>query len=304
MLQNQRMMIESQSTNDSNSTSGDFSSGHLGFQNIYFKRDEPFCCPSLSGKGDRFIPIRINRDAAISSFELQEEFPNHQRLMHFSFEGKYSSQIASEAMITEAIGKINTERPKALGKRPIPSPFMCLDAPNIQKNFYFNPIDWGSENTIAICLGSSVFFRNQSNGMTEELDMAFFESASPISVKWFGWLLAVGFDNGDMGLWDCSCGKLLRKLTKHSGRVSALNWHPTEQGILSSSSKDTSIFHHDTRVQNDLFLSHNTHSQEIPGLKWSPCGTWLASGGNDNMVCLWSLKSDVPIAKINSHKGW
>jgi cell division cycle 20, cofactor of APC complex len=30
------------------------------------------------------------------------------------------------------------------------------------------------------------------------------------------------------------------------------------------------------------------HEQEVCGLKWSPNGTQLASGGNDNLLCIWS----------------
>ena len=30
------------------------------------------------------------------------------------------------------------------------------------------------------------------------------------------------------------------------------------------------------------------HEQEVCGLKWSPSGTQLASGGNDNLLHVWS----------------
>ena len=30
------------------------------------------------------------------------------------------------------------------------------------------------------------------------------------------------------------------------------------------------------------------HEQEVCGLKWSPSGTQLASGGNDNLLHIWS----------------
>lgn len=30
------------------------------------------------------------------------------------------------------------------------------------------------------------------------------------------------------------------------------------------------------------------HSQEVCGLKWSPDGRYLASGGNDNLLNIWS----------------
>ena len=35
------------------------------------------------------------------------------------------------------------------------------------------------------------------------------------------------------------------------------------------------------------------HEQEVCGLKWSPSGTQLASGGNDNLLHIWSATGAV-----------
>ncbi|XP_072296515.1 cell division cycle protein 20 homolog [Eucyclogobius newberryi] len=42
-----------------------------------------------------------------------------------------------------------------------------------------------------------------------------------------------------------------------------------------------------------------THSQEVCGLKWSPDGRYLASGGNDNLVCVWPRVSDGGLSNEN-----
>ena len=45
------------------------------------------------------------------------------------------------------------------------------------------------------------------------------------------------------------------------------------------------------------------HKQEICGLKWSFDGNYLASGGNDNKVCIWSLKQQQEVACFTDHNS-
>jgi cell division cycle 20, cofactor of APC complex len=57
--------------------------------------------------------------------------------------------------------------------------------------------------------------------------------------------------------------------------------------MLSSGGRDSLILHHDIRSQRSLQSTYLGHQQEVCGLSWSPDGTTLASGGNDNTLCLW-----------------
>ena len=86
-------------------------------------------------------------------------------------------------------------------------------------------------------------------------------------------------------LWDVNKGKKLRSFDDHADRVGALAWN---KHILTSGSGDHSIVNRDVRQKN-AFLSRweNAHSQEVIGLKWSPDGSQLASGGNDNVLNIW-----------------
>lgn len=56
---------------------------------------------------------------------------------------------------------------------------------------------------------------------------------------------------------------------------------------IPSGSRSGHIHHHDVRVAEHHIATLNGHSQEVCGLKWSPDGRYLASGGNDNLVCVW-----------------
>jgi len=77
----------------------------------------------------------------------------------------------------------------------------------------------------------------------------------------------------------------MRSFDDHADRVGALAWN---KHILTSGSGDHSIVNRDVRARN-AFLSRweNAHSQEVIGLKWSPDGSQLASGGNDNVLNIW-----------------
>ena len=53
------------------------------------------------------------------------------------------------------------------------------------------------------------------------------------------------------------------------------------------------------------------HAQEVCGLKWSPWGTQLASGGNDNLLNVWddryassqNTTTDQPLFRLDAHQA-
>lgn len=45
------------------------------------------------------------------------------------------------------------------------------------------------------------------------------------------------------------------------------------------------------------------HTQEVCGLKWSPSGTQLASGGNDNLLHIWQAGAMQPLHRLASHQA-
>jgi cell division cycle 20, cofactor of APC complex len=84
---------------------------------------------------------------------------------------------------------------------------------------------------------------------------------------------------------------LVREIDDHWARVSAITWNPTNSNIFSTSSKDCDIINYDLRVQRSTQICRN-HTQEVCGLKWSPDGSYLASGGNDNALLIWDPRKD------------
>ena len=71
----------------------------------------------------------------------------------------------------------------------------------------------------------------------------------------------------------------------------------------SSGSRTGKIHHHDVRIQNHHTATLDNHTQEVCGLKWSPDGKYLASGGNDNVVNIWDYGSTSALFNITQHQA-
>ena len=108
-----------------------------------------------------------------------------------------------------------------------------------------------------------------------------------------GTTLAVGTLSGRLHIYDSSTLQLTRTYERaHAQRIGALSWN---SHILSSGSRDRMVHHRDVREAGTRpFKRCQGHRQEVCGLRWSgdggPQAATLASGGNDNKVCIWDLR--------------
>jgi cell division cycle 20-like protein 1 (cofactor of APC complex) len=73
--------------------------------------------------------------------------------------------------------------------------------------------------------------------------------------------------------------------------------------ILSTGSRDRSIFHRDVRAPSQSIRELKGHAQEICGLKWNTNTNQLASGGNDNKLCVWDGYSTTPLYRFAHHRA-
>lgn len=176
-----------------------------------------------------------------------------------------------------------------LVSRHIPStPSRVLDAPDLMDDYYLNLLSWSDTNILAVALMNTVYLWNAGTGDIQELCTYDDGQGSHISsVAWVqegGAHLAVGTSGGKTQLWDVHACKQLRSMDGHSDRVSSMAWN---RHILSTGSRDTTIVNHDVRVAQHKVATMLSHTQEVCGLTWSTDGEVLASGGNDNLLCLW-----------------
>lgn len=230
----------------------------------------------------------------LSSALLGVEDTSNSRIMSFTEKAPVPKgdtvnnlNILYSASGSAAQKKTNTK----LVSRTIPSaPTRVLDAPDLLDDYYLNLLSWSDTNVLAVALANTVYLWNAGTGDIQEL--CTYEEGGSVdahisSVAWVqegGAHLAVGTSGGKTQLWDVHACKQLRSMDGHSDRISSMAWN---RHILSSGSRDTTIVNHDVRVARHAVSTLAAHTQEVCGLAWSTDGEVLASGGNDNLLCLW-----------------
>lgn len=193
-------------------------------------------------------------------------------------------------------------------------PVKILDAPGISCDFYSHLTAWGDNGLIAVALGLDVYTYNPATTDTTHLtDLS--GRAEISTVAWCptpgaAHLLTVGYRTGDVVVYDCKEGKIVRIYRdNHSMAVCCLTW---KGSLLASGSRDESICLTDFRAPASdpprEYLRH--HKGTVCNMKWNQAGTVLASGGNDDIVCLWDAKmmgsrvgGAPPRSTLVGHKG-
>ena len=261
-----------------------------------------------SPRPDRFIPQRNALDVNLSNHLLTKEnqdgsrtppmykdlakklfnAPEGNKILAFKQKAPLPKDSDSEMKVLYSC----SSKPKAVKKtqRHVScQPELTLEAPNLVDDYYLNLLDWNCNNVLAIGLQNEVFLWNGNDGTIEKIECLQNASSQVTSVGWTadGAHLAIGTDENTVQLWDANRLTKARTLKGHSARVSSLSWN---KYILSSGSKDNSIINHDVRVAQHMISTFQGHSSEVCGLKWSPKGDQLASGGNDNILNIWDAK--------------
>ena len=135
-------------------------------------------------------------------------------------------------------------------------------------------------------------------------------------------------EDNSIKLWNLDDGGLISTMKAHSDWVQAVAWSPCGQWLasggddkmvyvydaktfevkwpLSCDSPVYSIDWHDNRLvagcgdgtiqvfdaqSGDRLSTVKAHSDFVGAVAWSPCGQWLASGGDDNMVYVYDAKT-------------
>mmetsp|Transcript_26699 Transcript_26699/g.70115 ORF Transcript_26699/g.70115 Transcript_26699/m.70115 type:complete len:460 (-) Transcript_26699:483-1862(-) len=271
-------------------------------------------------QGDRFIPKRSAFDGDMARYSLSGE--NNDPQSPSSAKRTPARDLYRTTLASSMLGKgtvrskildlqqTDSPRPAADSHMPLSptcpddrsprratryipmAPDKILDAPELMDDYYLNLLDWSSSNVLAVALGTTVYLWNAATGAIEQLCETTREGDHITSVSWSpdGSRLAVGTHHAEVQLWDPTALRQIRSLGGHQMRVGSLAWN--SGGLLSSGSRDSTIANHDSRAaQNLVSQLHGAHTQEICGLRWSPSGSQLASGGNDNLLCIWDLAS-------------
>lgn len=196
-------------------------------------------------------------------------------------------------------------------------PIRALEAPGLMDDYYLNLLEWGQGGHIAIGLEASLNLYNFNTGETTFVFDV--NEVVPESRESFGlrpqndaYLCSLSFDadgkriacgdsRGFVYIADLESGKVVSHAAVHEGRVGSIHW---QEGRLATGSKDKLVRLFDVR---ENFISSTTafagHMQEICGLKLSPNGAQLATGGNDNQLNLWDLRGLKPLGVLGTHEA-
>ncbi|KAL2227308.1 cell division cycle 20.2, cofactor of APC complex-like [Sesamum indicum] len=277
--------------------------------------------------GDRFIPNRslmdldqaqgvltnrINRGP--QKTKLTIEYQRNLGNLTLDAEGRPFQMLVFRGSPKSGrkIGRLTDEMRRSheeiLTRKPLrrfPKSESCiLDAPNIRNDYYLNIMEWGKTNVLAVALGTRLYLWNAENHKIELLSEAT-ENDYPASVSWSedAKMLAVGYRCSRIQLFDAESLKPVRCLNGHQKRVGSISW---KGNILTSGSCDRAIINHDVRARNSMVCYIKVHKGEVCGLKWSNTGSILASGANDNLVCLWDackMSSMHHLYRLNDHRA-
>jgi cell division cycle protein 20 (cofactor of APC complex) len=121
------------------------------------------------------------------------------------------------------------------------TPEKILDAPELKDDYYINILDWSPKGLLAVSLNTAIYLWNSHSGGIHQL-LSTNDNLNYISsVSWMHDILAVGFANNSLEIWDANQMRCIRTITSHTGRVCSLAWNGIENYLLSSGSKDTTV---------------------------------------------------------------
>lgn len=268
-----------------------------------------------------------NRDNGYSNSSIPDPYEHDQLhvLQRAAAKSSYGNVLTS--MSDDIVGNGLQSVVSKIGRRIPTAPTRILDAPDLVDDYYLNLISWSADNILAVALGQCVYLWNANTGDSKYLPTAFlpiYSSASQnfifhefitvqhlvtlegvrdyvTSVSWstipgHTKYIAIGTSNSRIQLWDGEALTQVRTLNGHTARVSSLAWNSQ---WLSSGGRDSVIFQHDVRASRNICQRYKGHQQEVCGLKWNDDGTTLASGGNENFLCVW----DAAISARNSNRA-
>uniref|UniRef100_A0A0X3Q0A4 CDC20/Fizzy WD40 domain-containing protein n=1 Tax=Schistocephalus solidus TaxID=70667 RepID=A0A0X3Q0A4_SCHSO len=292
---------------------------HEGLENKPRKHTPSRCFQrplSSDADGGRFIPNRQAMDINRAQFVLSQSSLMTDSITETQSVSVTSGPEASNSVSSSSVNRSTDDRilqyqlsrptvplrePTEVHPRVNPpkitrfiptKPDKVLDAPEIINDYYLNILDWSADFNIAVALDRDVYLWNARSGSIKLLMSTGLEGEHITSVRWStvdANIIAVGTSYGRVELWSASEGALMRTMVMSgdngASRVPVLAWR---EHIISSGSRTGEIRQHDIRLPNHEVGFSSVHTQEVCGLEWSPDGRHLASGGNDNLVCVFS----------------
>ncbi len=124
------------------------------------------------------------------------------------------------------------------------------------------------------------------NGLDNNTAMQAIDWQASGNLLAFGATFFKPINEEEINIWDIGQGQLAAKLLGHTGIVTSVDWHPTED-LLASGSLDKTLRIWDTVVYREI--ANLPHDDIVTSLAWNPQGDLLASVSENGTVYLWNV---------------
>ncbi|RAL09731.1 WD40 repeat-like protein [Aspergillus homomorphus CBS 101889] len=217
-------------------------------------------------------------------------------------------------------------------KRVVPNrPFRILDAPLLRDDFYCSTLAYSSTSGIlAVGLGHRVYLWSEDFGvqhppLSDQHPSNYVTSLAFSSENGGRSILAVARQSGMLCLWSVFDAEVRFEIS-HPESITCVAFKQTKSRRLSERIRNMEVDVEDLAVGDDLgniwyysvewpddaiwdrydwsgamtlLAKIAAHTQQICGIAWSPDGSFLATGGNDNFCLLFELQTILPPRELN-----
>jgi WD40 repeat protein len=247
----------------------------------------------------RFIPLRGKtfNERSINPWSTSLEpdlyyLPPYQRILRHTFEAPHKSRCLKFNNSADPLHPLTTKNRQSLDK--VQSRFesvMTLDLPNYEGNFYWTDLSCSKSNLIAVKILEGVFVFNKRAATVTMLNGKI-DSKACSSLQWLPnntGLLALGTRNGRVLVHDSIADKTLsNRFVNFASTICIMS---VAENLLAAGCEDSSVKLYDLRTRLKPIVDIQGHDQQVCGLNWSPDGSRLLSGSDDNHFCVWDPRN-------------
>ncbi|RAK82685.1 WD40 repeat domain-containing protein [Aspergillus fijiensis CBS 313.89] len=217
-------------------------------------------------------------------------------------------------------------------KRVVPNrPFRILDAPLLRDDFYCSTLAYSpTSGILAVGLGHRVYLWSEDLGvqhppLSDQHPSNYVTSLAFSSDNGGKSILAVARQSGMLCLWSVFDAKVRFEIS-HPESITCVAFKQTKSRRTSERFRNMEVDVEDLAVGDNLgniwyysvewpddeiwdrydwngamtlLAKIAAHTQQICGISWSPDGSFLATGGNDNFCLLFELQTILPPRELN-----
>lgn len=182
------------------------------------------------------------------------------------------------------------------------SPYKVLDAPGLFNDFYSNPIDC-SNNLFASSLDTVTYCINLVNSKSS-LQKIRESQDRVLGVKWINHRIALGTEGGKIELYNVEAERLEHTIDMSSMFKKIYTFTKIDRSTFLFSGYVDKIFKVDLRVAKSIVCTLDSGFDRACSLSVSSDHRYIAAGGNNNQVRIWSsdlINKSAPLHVLNTN---